>query len=536
MPELVVHCWYTAVVVLTAIAGCGSRPSSVTSAPAEPAAAPPAPRTHAREAPGAADADRDEASPAVPLACAGDTRATRAPAPDPTWVCVRADGTRHGAFVTLFPDGSIELTGAYRDGKLDGPWVRRHPGGGVAEEGHYLAGHKHGRWRQTSTRGVVLGEYELVSGTGVERRWYDEGALYSERSLVRSVPHGPSRSFAPDGTVISSTHHVEGKLDGGHVFGTRGTMRFEETFARGVRRGPRRIWLGGTLIAEEQYDRRGQLDGPYALWRRPRVPRVKGQFAHGRRTGAWTWFDRANNKERAGAFIDDQRDGAWMEWLDGSQFLGSYQRGKPHGAFVQLDRRGRELGRFTIERGTGTLLTFHDNRKPASRKALRDGLATGLYQELTTRGTVVVEGRYRRDLKHGRWREWTSGRVPRLDQSWRRGRLHGEVTKYVDGKLAMRATYADGKAEGPYAEYRDGAPAVTGQFVDDRKHGTWTSHGEDGAVVLIATYERGVLHGPWRQRIDGAVLEGTMARGRRAGTWTRTEGSGRVSQITYPAP
>src|SRR5688572_5734893 len=65
-----------------------------------------------------------DAPPAPKLVCGDGTAPAPAPAPEPTWSCARPDGTKHGPFVTLFPDGSLEIEGAYRDGALDGPWRR----------------------------------------------------------------------------------------------------------------------------------------------------------------------------------------------------------------------------------------------------------------------------------------------------------------------------------------------------------------------------------------------------------------------------
>ena len=64
----------------------------------------------------------------------------------------------------------------------------------------------------------------------------------------------------------------------------------------------------------------------------------------------------------------------------------------------------------------------------------------------------------------------------------------------------------------------------------------WTEYAADGAVILTATYKDGVLDGPWRQLVDGVVLEGTMVAGRRTGTWTRTDKSGAVRKQTYAGP
>jgi uncharacterized protein len=486
----------------------------------------------------ALDAAVPDAPPVPKLVCDDGTAPAPAPAPEPTWYCARPDGTKHGPFVTLFPDGSIEIEGTYKDGALDGPWQRKHPGGGSAEQGAYAAGKKTGRWTQTSTTGTPLGEYELTAGTGVEKRWHDGGALYSETQLRGGARHGVARLYTRDaGGLIDVTRYASGTLHGPRVVGTQWTLRIEEKFAGGVRTGPRKIWQGGQLLLEETYDQRGRLHGPYTVWRTPKVARVKGEYASGKRTGDWIWRDRDNKKEREGSYVDGKRHGRWTEWADDKLlFAGTYTDGKPDGEFVYYDYGGRELGKFTIPGGTGTLTTFHGNKKPASRQKLVKGVEDGPYQELTPRGKIVVDGTYKGGVKHGVWKEWTSDGVLVLEQSWKRGKLDGTVKKYVDGKLAVQSTYEAGKAHGPYVEHRSGKPSVTGQFAADRRTGTWTHTGEDGSVVLVATYKDGVLDGPWRQLVGGVVLEGNMAAGRRAGTWTRTDRAGAVKTITYESP
>ncbi len=464
------------------------------------------------------------------------------PAPEASWYCARPDGTKHGAFITVFPDQSIEVRGSYKDGALDGAWERHHVLGAIVEQGTYAAGQKTGRWRQSNPGGTTIGEYELVAGSGVEKRWYDEGPLYSETTLKAGVLDGPAKIYSRDGVVMDTLRYANGKLDGSHAFGTRGTMRFEETFAGGVLRGQRKIWLGTLLIADESYDRRGKHDGPYTSWRSNKITRVKGQFSSGKRTGAWVWNDRDGKKEREGSYVGGKRDGEWNEWNDDKLvFTGVYDVGKPNGDFVYYDRNGNELGRYTIADGTGIAVTFHANRKPSSKQRLYKGVEDGVYQELTPRGKVVTEGRFAGGVKHGAWKEWTADGVPVLEQSWKRGKLDGVVKKLVDGKPTLEAHYVDGKAEGAYAEYRLGKPSVTGQFADDRRTGTWTHYNADGTVVLTATYKTGVLDGPWRELVNDGnsviVLEGTMSAGRRSGTWTRTDKAGAVRKLTYqPAP
>jgi len=508
------------------VAACGSGPSGSTRAPEPPTS------THV-----VSPIDAAPDAPSRPrLACDTGTRLVVAPAPEPAWWCARPDGTKHGAYVWLFPDASIEVAATYRDGELDGAWTRRDASGAIVEEGTYVAGKKHGRWKQ-SAGGTVLGEYEMTHGTGTEIVWLANGARYSERAFHDGVLHGPAKIWAADGTQVVAARYADGKLDGSHVFGTRGTLRFEEQFVKGVRRGKRSIWSMGVLIAEETYDKHGRLDGPYTLWRKPRVLRAKGAFAAGKRDGAWQWVDRRGRKEKEGAYIAGKRDGAWTEWSDGKvSFTGHYAHDKADGDFVYLDWRGRELGRYTMTGGTGTALTFHWNRKPSSKLALVNGRAKGKYQELTPTGKVVVDGAFRDGRQHGTWRYTASDGTPVLVQTWKLGVLDGKLEKYVGGKLSTTATYASGKVSGPYAEYRDGKPAVTGEYLDDEKHGTWTTFASDGSVRTSASYVRGVLDGPWRQVVDGVVTEGLMVAGRRGGTWTTTQRGGVVSKATYETP
>jgi antitoxin component YwqK of YwqJK toxin-antitoxin module len=478
--------------------------------------------------------------PAIPpprLVCGPGADPAAARAPESGWYCARPDGLRDGPFVTVFPDGSPEVTGSYKDGKLDGPWTRRGPTGGIVETGGYVHGQKTGPWRMMSAAGSVLGEYELKNGTGIEKRWLDDGTLYSERAVKAGVAHGPERIYAPDGTLLLTAQWVAGKLDGPHAVGTRTALRIEETLAAGVRRGSRQIWQFWQLLLDESYDRRGKLDGDYTIWRSKKAMRVHGQYDHGKRDGLWTWNDRDANKEREGNYLDGKRDGPWTEWVDNKiVFTGNYTQGVPDGEFIYYDRSENELGRFTITSGTGAMLTFWPNKKVASRQHMVQGKADGIYQELTVRGKVVVEGHYRNDVKHGSWKEWTADGVPTLEQMWRRGKLDGAVKKFVDGKLATEASYKDGKATGPYTEYRGSKPAVTGQFQDDRKAGTWTQYDPEGHTVLTASYRDGVLEGVWRQLVDGAVVEGSVTQGRRTGTWTRTDKAGAVRQVTYQTP
>ncbi|HEY3805381.1 MAG TPA: hypothetical protein VGL61_22390 [Kofleriaceae bacterium] len=531
------HRSYTLPFILTATAACGSGPTGPvaanTTAPSEQKVV--SMQVVEAPAPPVVDAGLPAAPELPKLVCGDTTTPIAAPAPEPTFYCVRPDNVREGPFVTLFPDNTIAIEGSYKNGKLDGAWTRHYPGGAVAETGAYVGGVKDGTWTQRRATGDVIGEYKLRLGTGTEKTWFDDGPLYRERTLLRGISYGPIKVYDHDGQLAVIAKLYGNRYDGAKLVGAKNTLHIEETFTNGVRHDARQIWQFWLLVVDENYDDAGKLDGAYTLWRDKKIPRVQGTYDHGKKTGTWSWFDHYNNKEREGDFADGKKTGAWFEWTENKlTFSGSYTDGKPDGEFVYYDSRGNELGRFTITAGTGTMLTYHSNRKVATKQAIVDGQMQGIYQELTPRGKVVVEGHYYSDHKHGTWREWNELGVLELEQHWKYGKLDGLVKKFDGGKLVSSATYKRGRADGPYQELRDGKPWLTGQFVDDRRTGTWTTYDADGGVALTATYNKeGVLDGPWKQIENGVVTEGTMTVGRRSGTWTRTERGGATQQTTY---
>jgi antitoxin component YwqK of YwqJK toxin-antitoxin module len=471
------------------------------------------------------------------LGCETGTAPLAAIAPDPTWACARPDGTRHGPFVTLFPDNTIEIAGSYKDDKLDGAWERHAPGGAVVERGGYVAGQKHGKWTQLSTKGIALGDYELANGTGVEKRWYDDGPLFSETTLKAGVLDGPRKEYLRDGTLIDGGKYRAGKLEGLHVFGTRNSLRIEENMTAGVRHGRRLVYHQGGLIADEAYDRYGRLDGPYVSWHSAKIARVKGQFSSGRRTGDWEWNDKDGKKEREGSYVSGRRTGIWQEWQQEKlTFSGTYDNGKPDGTFTYWKKDGSEIGHFDITGGTGVMIQYWSFGRPMIKQHVYKGVEDGPYYEYLPNGKVLVEGHYAGGIKHGSWKRWNGDGALVVEEKYKRGKVDGVVKKYVDGKLATESHFVDGKVEGAYAEYRLDKPAVTGQFTDDHRTGTWTYYNADGAVVRIATYKNGVLEGPYRELVANATYEGEMVAGRRTGTWTRTDKAGGIRKLAYRSP
>lgn len=523
----------------SSLGACGSRgehPPSNGDAPRGPLASPAAARPVS-----SADA------PPPRLACPPPTK----PRPlelegSPGWACADREGKRNGPFFTSYPDGKTELSGRFADDVLDGPWRRLYPSGKTAESGAYAAGQKHGTWQLYTETGGLLGDFQMQAGTGVERRFYADGQLASERSFVDGELDGPSQVFAAGGVSLYSASFRGGKLDGARQLGLPGQLRLEDAWVDGAPRGARTLFRRERVAVEQHFDDAGRLEGPYVAWRDRVTMREKGAYVRGARHGLWRWFDRSRALEREGTYWHGVRDGRWRQWNGGRLVMqGTYVKGKPHGVFTYWNPAGGLAGSSKMKNGSGVMITFHDGGQPASKLTMVKGVRQGRYVELSPLGKVLVEGSYADDQKDGDWIERDAAGKLARESRYVAGKLDGVVRRYLAGSLVAEQRYAAGLREGAYREWGRGADAdgplierVTGSFTDDRKSGEWVTRGRDGRPSLVEHYQDGLLHGGW-QELDGGrvVVRGQHERGRRSGMWSWTSRSGeQVRTISYDQP
>lgn len=485
-------------------------------------------------------------APPPRLPCAAPTR----PAPleldgSLGWACVDLEGKRNGRFLTLYPDGATELSGHYADDLLDGSWRRLSHGGKVAESGSYVAGKKDGLWQIYNDTGGLLGDYQMTAGTGVERRWYADGQLASERSFKDGLADGPSQVFVSGGGVLYSAQFRAGKLDGPRHVGLPGAMRLDDRWVEGVPRGHRQILRRSHVAFDVTFDEEGLPVGRFAAWRNRTTLRERGTYVRGDKHGVWRWYDRGRSLEREGSYFLGLRHGRWREW-DGGRLVmeGTYVKGKPSGKFTWWTSSGSVAGRFKMKKGTGTMLTFHDDGERASELTMVRGVRHGLYRELSPQGRVLVEGLYKDDAKHGPWIERNRDGELVRETTYVDGKIDGLLTRYRRGQIVAEQTYVAGLRQGPYRELapRPGSgeliERVTGAYDRDRKSGEWIHRDAQGEPALVKHYQDGVLHGGFEERAQGeVVVRGQHTRGRRSGVWSwAAPKGGAVRTITYDPP
>ena len=204
------------------------------------------------------------------------------------------------------------------------------------------------------TRGTLLGSYTLKAGTGTQKRWLDDGPLYSEVTLKAGVPNGAMKIYDRDGRVVISRASTT-RASSTVITRSAGenTLRIEDTFKHGVVTGPRKIWQFWSLLLDETYDTKGKLDGTFTIWRDSgkKCRASSGNYEHGKKIGDWVWTDKNNKVERQGSFADGKKTGAWTEYTDGKiTFTGRVHRRQARRR-IHLHRCQRhELGRFDDHR------------------------------------------------------------------------------------------------------------------------------------------------------------------------------------------
>ena len=119
-----------------------------------------------------------------------------------------------GEWVVEWPNGQLKFRAHYLDGKANGDYRCFSEEGRVVQEGRMCRGECVGRWVDYHhDTGSILAERVYLDGhcEGIERSYFDNGNVMSERSHRQSVLHGPFRWFLRDGQLAFEGEYQEGE-------------------------------------------------------------------------------------------------------------------------------------------------------------------------------------------------------------------------------------------------------------------------------------------------------------------------------------
>jgi hypothetical protein len=140
---------------------------------------------------------------------------------------------------------------------------------------------------------------------------------------------------------------------------------------------------------------------------------------------------------------------------------GAYKNDLAHGTWNVFHTDGARLGRYRMNRGTGTVMEYFEDKTPRSSTAYRRGRKHGAYKEWTRkkinsgqyRHGLLLTGRYKNDRKDGRWQYHAPGGITEVYVRGKRTKVitsDGEVHQGAGilGRLSMAKNKPLGRGDG----------------------------------------------------------------------------------------
>lgn len=132
-----------------------------------------------------------------------------------------------------------------------------------------------------------------------------------------------------------------------------------------------------------------------------------------------------------------------------------------------------ETGFLQNNKMQGTWLYYEHTTKDFPKRVInyQQGVAQGLYLEMTERGQIDLQAFYENNELHGLWGIYKFGR-PVKTANYKHGILDGVYREYAltNGKLQKEIYYKDGKEDGPYRYFNeDGEIMVEYEFRNGEK-------------------------------------------------------------------
>ena len=211
------------------------------------------------------------------------------------------------------------------------------------------------------------------------------------------------------------------------------------------------------------------------------------------------------------------------------QYEKPYVKGVLSGLGYEYDRDGRVITIINYEKGVVKSMQFINRYNTKNQKT---GLWIVYYEDITDRKAKQLEGRYKKDLKNGYFREYD-----------KKGKQLS-TTKYINGEIVENAEeLMSVDIERDY--YPDATVHWERTYLGTQPHGVWKEYDTAGVVISSIVYNkgvklgegiidsRGIKQGHWKEfYADGSLRgEGDYLDGGRIGKWKFFHPNGKLEQV-----
>ena len=141
-----------------------------------------------------------------------------------------------------------------------------------------------------------------------------------------------------------------------------------------------------------------------------------------------------------------------------------------------------------------TVLYFRDGKTVSSEGTMLDGKPNGYWKTYHPNSILKSEGN-RVDFKlDGPWVFYSDSGDSLLKVTYKLGIKNGERITYKEGKRTLKEQYINDQREGQaFRFYPSGKVSQMTPFVADKEQGNGFEYGQDGRLITLFTYKKGVL-------------------------------------------
>jgi antitoxin component YwqK of YwqJK toxin-antitoxin module len=208
-------------------------------------------------------------------------------------------------------------------------------------------------------------------------------------------------------------------------------------------------------------------NGPAATWWDDKgTLQSLGAYTDGKMSGRWTYWRPDGKIAREGSYRNGLKHGPWVAYhANGAVFLKESfdDDGREDGVHIALAPDGKELRRWTMTHGTGTMLTWNEDGTLNGEYAYKDGEPHGKFTSWHPNGKVQTTGAFVDGKADGVWLTYDEKGVLRSKGAYLLGGQVGDWSAFDDKGAQTLLTRREATGCTTIAEilYQDGAPLAT---------------------------------------------------------------------------
>jgi len=478
-------------------------------------------------------------------------------------------GIKHGVSITYRSNGDKQAESNYKEGLLDGNYEIYFINSALKLKKHYK-------------KDLLDGKYAA---------YYKSGRKRTLKNYINDIIDGTYAKYFDNGknTLESKGYYVKGKKSGTWQKWTEyGVQVNLENYKNGLRHGTNKYYIFGNLFKNEQY-KFGRRQGNFVEYflDKKKKKHIEGSYNKGLSNGTWVyWRYSGNEKKKTIQYKSGKLSGIKIIYDDYGRIWKkySYSKNKLNGTyteyFSELKDKVRLIGAYVDNQKVGAWTHYLPDSKNVYRIVFykndkKDGMskfyyASGKIAKLIlylngkkhgnylaffdlNKKIILEKGQYLNGKKTGLWlTQYSKGSRKREKIMYEKGKRQGAYLKYYpSGNVWIRSNYMRGSLQGQYSEYYDNRNKWARQsgsydkaektgfwiyryptggqkrekisYLNGKKQGIYIKFYKSGNIWIQSKYENGSLHGKYVEYYDsGRSVKrktGQFEKGKKMGFW-----------------